>query len=450
MTLTCDRALAVLTALRSGVLDVKAQEIEELLAAGLAVEADPEDLALVQWIEATCQQLVRHPCTAPAAPAELRDILRQADEDLSSDWYRMTTGRPELARREQERVTLRRALGYLRDPGILALIARLSRQSSVLASGARYVACPALGIEVYAVTGKGGAVARAIQPRLARFAGTPLKSFLASWAKVDAKMQAFADEIQAIDRGIGHVKKNRHQIVIGLAKTGLPSPKALHVYRSAHGQTASPFDAVTVARNAAQLGGPTQAAQRLQAAENALRHAGFPMTQLVIGTAKSLLLFEPLEKGLHRYVALKRALDRQLGLAEQNFKYTARLMSATGEPNEIVQRVAFAADALQRQRGLQRGDDTAAAVAIAAMVRSPGQIAEAVGRLRDLAYRLVTAELASGDNATDLALECLACPGAPEEVVATVRSLAFHVSRGGERNPGDTAIAVAFAKRFAL
>lgn len=450
MTLTCDRALAILTELRNGLLNVTAEEIEELLAADLAVEADPEDLALVQWIEATCQNLVRHPCTAPAAVSDLQDILRQADKDLSSDWYRMTTGRAELTRREQERVTVRRALGYLGDPSIVALIARISQQGRVVAKGARYVPCAALGIEVYAITRKAGAVARALQPRLARFAGTPLKAFLASWAKVDAKMQAFAAEIHAIDGGIGYVKKNRHQVVIGLTKAGLPSAQAVGMYTSAHGSVGNPSDAVTLTRNAQQFGGPQKAAKRLKAAESALRKAGFPMTPIVVGTAKSLLMFEPIDKGMHRYVALKRALDKQLGTTEQNFKFTARLMPAAGEPNDVVQRVAVAADALQRNRGPQRGDVSAAAVALASMVRNPAQIAEAVARLRDLSQRLVSAGLANGEEATDLALECLACPGSPEEVVATVRSLAFHVSRGGERNPGHTAIAVAFAKRFAI
>lgn len=450
MTLTCDRALAILTELRNGLLNVSAEEIEELLAADLAVEADPEDLALVQWIEATCQHLVRHPCTAPAAVSDLQDILRQADKDLSSDWYRMTTGRTELARREQERVTVRRALGYLGDPGIVALIANVSRQSRVLAKGSRYVASPSLGIEVYAITQKGGAVARALQPRLARFTGTPLKAFLASWAKVDAKMQAFAAEIHAIDGGIGYVKKNRHQVVIGLSKAGLPAAQAVGMYTSAHGSVGNPSDAVTLTRNAQQFGGTQKAATRLKAAESALRKAGFPMTPIVIGTAKSLLMFEPIDKGMQRYIGLKRALDKQLGMTEQNFKFTARLMPAAGEPNEVVQRVAIAADALLRHRAPQRGDVSSAAVAIASMVRNPTQIAEAVARLRDLSHRLASADLTTSDEATDLALECLACPGSPEEVVATVRSLAFHIAQGGERNPGSTAIAVAFAKRFAI
>lgn len=450
MTLTCDRALAILAELRNGLLNVTAEEIEELLAADLAVEADPEDLALVQWLEATCQELVRLPCMAPAAVEDLQAILRQANKDLSSDWYRMTTGRTELARREQERVTVRRALGYLGDPAVVALVQKVSQQARVLAKGARYVACPALGIEVYAVTQKAGAVTRALQPRLARFAGTPLKAFLASWGKMDAKMQAFAAEIHAIDGGIGHVKKNRHQVVIGLTKAGLPSARAVDLYTSAHDSVGNPSDAVTLTRNAQQFGGPQKAAKRLRMAEGALRKAGFPMTPVVVGTAKSLLMFEPIEKGMQRYVGLKRALDKQLGTAEQNFKFTARLMPAAGEPQDVVQRVAVAADALRRNRGPQRGNERAAAVAIASMVRNPTQIAEAVARLRDLSQRLVSAGLANGDDATDLALECLACPGSPEEVVATVRSLAFHVSRGGERDPGSTAIAVAFAKRFAI
>ena len=133
MKLTCDRALAIIDALGTGRLQVTAEEIEELLARALAVEAEPEDIALVGWLETTVRELLEQSSAAPGALMGLEELLRKADHDLRSDWYRMTTGRTELDRREAERVTVRRALGLMRDPAVQATLARIAQQSAIIA-----------------------------------------------------------------------------------------------------------------------------------------------------------------------------------------------------------------------------------------------------------------------------------------------------------------------------
>lgn len=427
------------------------EDIEELLAIALAVEADPEDLALVGWLESTVEDLLRQPNTVAGALEGLEALLRLADKDLKNDWFRMTTGRAELDRREAERVTVRRALGLMRDPAVQATFIEIAKQATVIAPKARYVACPALGIEVYALTHKGTAVGRALRPRLGRFTGVPLRTFLASFDKVDAKMRAFAAVVHALDGNIGFVKKNRHQVVIGLAKTGLPAQQALGTYHDAMKRVGTPDGAVTCARNATMFGGTEPSAIRLQQAEHALRNAGLPICPMLLGAAKCLLAFDPVDRGVPRFLAMKRSLDRVFGPNEINYKHAARLIASAGQTEEVMNRVEITMHALAIHPD-PHGNGAhlpSLAVAIAAMVKNGSMVDAAVVRFRELEARLVKADLAAIEESPNLALECIGCPGSPEEVVATVRALTMHVAAGAT-TPAHIAIAVAFAKRFAI
>ena len=82
------------------------------------------------------------------------------------------------------------------------------------------------------------------------------------------------------------------------------------------------------------------------------------------------------------------------------------------------------------------------------MVKTQDQIPEIVGRFRHIEAELVRAGISAIHNVEAHALECIACPGTPQEVVATVSALLTQLASGRQPEPSDVAIAVAFAKRF--
>jgi hypothetical protein len=446
--MNCQRALEILGGLAAGRPAFTADEIEELLARGLAVEADPRDMATLQWLVPAVQHHAGCGIDDPAAPASLAARLAAIDKDLKSDWYRFHTGKDKLTEREQERRMVRRALAVVSDPPELARLIKLDAETRD--SGApRYAACEALGSELYAITRKGVWLVHDLEARIARFAAQPLATFLQLFDKAERKMAAFSSDIARLSGSIGHVRKNPHQVVIGLAKTGAPPTDALRMYHASMQSSGAPDVAVTCARNATSFGGPHQVAQRLAQAQAALYRVGCARTPVVAGAAKSLLPFEPLEAGAARFAAIARLLEtRNLTRGDATIKCTARLMPATGEPAELIGR-AQAAYAQLATFLADRDVCASSAVAIAAMVPSADAVAPAVHRLIEIQRELVRARISQSSFAIADALECVACPGTPAEVVATVRTLVAQLS--GHRAPqrGDVAIAVAFAKRFA-
>lgn len=292
-----------------------------------------------------------------------------------------------------------------------------------------------------------------LEARLARFADVPLKSFLAPFDKAEAKMFAFSNDVAAIAAGVGYVPKNREQIVIGLAKVGVPPANAVGIYRAGIAATSTRDAAVTCARNAAVHGGPEQAAQRLREAEHALRRVGFPPTPIAMGAAKSLLGFA-LEPGVLRFVEIYRRLEQAFGRGEILFKYTARLMPASGSAADVVGRAVAAASSLVYQspsgERARAPDVRAAAVALASMVKTQDRVPEIVARFRQIEAELVRTGISTLRTMEADALECIACPGTPQEVAATVAALLGQVAAGREPKRADVAVAVAFAKRFAF
>jgi hypothetical protein len=450
--LTCERTAAILHELATGHLEVRAEEIEECIALRLAMEADPAELALVDWLEKSTQRFVDRTATAPDTQAEMEEFRARADTDLKNDWYRLTTGKETLRHREADLVAARVVLGHLRDPRVMELAARMRAQARKLAPEARYVACEALGIEVYALTRRGARVLGALAPRLPRYHQAPVKTFLAQFDKVDLKMKAFAQEVAALRANV-HGVRHAEQMVIGLAKSGLRARDALGAYQAARDQAQVAADvAVTCARHTTTFGHPATVALRLKAAEAALQRTGLPPTQRLFGSAKCLLPYEPVESGIPRYVAIRKLLDATFGESDLNCKHTARLMPARGEPNDVVDRAQMARLALGHRPPMvgDRDDVIAAAVAIAALVSKADGIGATVNRFLEIAQLLVADGLARG-TASSLALECIACPGTPAEVIGTVRSLAGHVGTGPSDDPAaKLAVAVAFAKRFAF
>ncbi len=449
--MTSERAATVLRGLHQNALVCEAEEIDELLALGLAIEADPEDLAMLGWLQPVVRELTRLDVGDPNAVPALQELLVRTNNDLSSDWYRMTTSAASRARREADKVAIQRALGLLRDPPLVQALRKLVLDMQQMAPHAPWVSYPQLGVEQYAITVKGHRVLRSLMVRLERFAKVPFKSFLHSFDKVATKMRAFGTEVMTLSNNIGYVRKNREHVVIGLVKTGVPAGHALGAYHSAMSHTQAPDTAVTCARHAATFGGPGHAAMRLRMAQLALRQAGYPDTPIAMGAAKSLLPFNPPQAGIPRFTELMRRLEQAFGRSEMLFKHTARLMPASGEPAEIVHRVVSAAKLLEQfPSHVRRASDyRIAATALGAMARSVDGLPELVRRFRELEHRLVSADISKPDVVEADALECIGCAGTPAEVVDTVLVLIDQLTEGHRPERGHVAIAAAFAKRFA-
>lgn len=449
----CERAAAVLRGLEKNALVVTAEEIEDLLALGLAVEADPDDLQLLYWLQPVVRRYAGCDVDAPLAGQSLAVTLRETEDELKKDWYRMKASKEELAGREEGRIAMRRAIALLNDKTAMEAVLKLTRNARQLAPGAVYACCEALGSEYYAITHKGWRVRRQLKIRLDRFSEAPLKTFLAKFDKTEAKMRAFSTEIATLSYNIGYVRKNREQVVIGLAKTGTPAMQALGAYQAGlRAANDAPDVAVTCARNAATFGSPKAAAQRLKAAQASLRQAGFPPTPIAMGAAKSLLAFTPPAAGVARFGDIFRRLEQALGRDEINFKYTARLMPATGTPDELVRRVVAACSFLTQMpsRVNRSAQVRAAAVALASMVRQDDQLAALIARYREVEGELVRAGVSTPETVEAHALECVGCPGSAAEVVDVVAALAGQLAAGRQSERSDVSIAVAFAKRFAL
>lgn len=446
--MNCQRALTILAGFLTRKLAFTADEIEELLARGLVVEADPRDLATLDWLAPAVLDLAGCALADPEAAGKLAGKLAELDKQLKSDWSRFTTGKDKLALREQERRLARRALAVVSDPVDLARLVALEANAPRIGS-ATYAPCPELGSELYAITELGARIGRELEARIARYADASLAAFVAAFDKAERKMAGFSGDIAKLAGGIGPVRKNAHQVVIGLAKTGAPPAEALGLYRSAMSSEGEHDVAVTCARNAATFGGPREVAQRLESAQQALRRAGVMLDDVAKGAAKTLLPFDDPDVGAARFVAIARLLEAQnLTRGDATIKGTARLMPADGPAEEVVQRAALAYNQLPAT--LDRQLRTSTAIALAAMVATGDAVLAVVQRFGELQHELhrrrvsVSTALAVAD-----ALECVACPGTPVEVVATVRALIAKLAAGREARREDVAIAVAFAKRFA-
>jgi hypothetical protein len=127
-------------------------------------------------------------------------------------------------------------------------------------------------------------------------------------------------------------------------------------------------------------------------------------------------------------------------------------MPAAGAPADVIQRVILARNLLTQMpsRGNPAsGDPRAAAVALGAMAREPNALPGLIARYREVEYELVRAGVSMPHHVEGDALECVACPGTPAEVVDTVAILMEQIAQGRQPGRADVSIAVAFAKRFA-
>lgn len=451
--MTGQRALILLQAFADPAAprdDVTAREIDELLSAGLLTEADRDDVALLEWLVPVIAAYLPAGLVSDGAPviAALEAAHRELHEDLQSDWYRMTRGAETIREAEGKRATLRRALAVARDGQTMARLAKLTADRAALPAQAQYLPC-ALGDELYAVTKRGHDVASELAVRIARYRDAPLASFVKAYDKATGKLAAFASDVGRLARGIGSVRKNQHQVVIGLVKSGLAVDQALASFHGVNGAQA-PGDAVAATRAAATTGGdPRDARKRLNEAIRALAALGLKGEQAA-NAAKTLLPFEPLAAGAQRFSMLYNALIAAGVRGDATYKCAARLMPARGEPAAILDR-ARTAWRLVGQHPSASGDPSPAliGVALAAMVDDANDLGSLVTRFREIERALIAAGISGRTHAETDALECVACPGTPTEVVATVAAIIVQLPRGAALTRGEVAIAVAFAKRFA-
>jgi hypothetical protein len=449
--MNCDRALAVLSGLKVQKVEAEPAEMDELIAEKLVVEVAPHGLALLFEVQRLAEAHPDEIGTFPAAAA-VQAVHDALDAQLKNDWFRMTTGRPKLLAMEEERAALRRLLGGLTDPDTFASLQDAFNKRPLLARGAGYVPCPKVGGGLFGLTERGLVVLGQLGVRAQRFGEAKLKTFLAQLDKQEAKLRAFSEQVDVLAHHVGHVRKNRGQVLVGLVKSDLPAGEAAALYQRA--VRAQPPDvAVTCARNAAREGGTTKVLGKLGAAYDALIRAGYPDSPALAGAAKSLLPWNPPESGLPRFAALVRALHDQGSVrGDDLYKLTARLIMADGQPRELVQRALRAAHRLSSERGAlvprpyRLGP---ASVAIAAMVPADDAVDAACDRLLALELALSRAGLADARTAEGRALDCLPCPGTPTEVVATVHAM---MARLSPSLPADErlTLATAFAKRFAF
>ncbi len=447
------RAIQIFAGFRQGQLSFEAKEIDELIKLELVLECDPRDLALLDQVQPVVQQYAETTIGDPEAPQKVAARLAEIEEKLKSSWARLTTRDSKVKAQESSRKQLRRALAVVSDQ--LTCGRLLTLGSAPLAT--LWYPCKVLGDEVYALTQRGARVEQQLALRSDRYGAHPLSAFIKQFDKTESKMASFSSEIATLSKNIGYVKKNPHQVVIGLAKTGMPATQALGVYNANMRAVHAPDVAVTYARNADAYGGAQAVAERIRAAQRALRNAGFVESPEVMGAAKTLLPYPSVEDGAQRFKAIFNGIAGS-GVADGQFplavKCTARLMPADGTAADVVQRVVAAVNALRRRPvTYPQGHEGMLATALASMVRELAEIEGLVDRFRQVEAALMTAKVCSGTTVNQTALECVTAPGTPAEVADTVSALADQVAHKNERahpNAADVAVAASFAKRFAF
>ncbi len=454
----CGRAHQILLALSRGVVEGDARELGELEKHGLVLGLDGPSLeALGRY-----QTLIdRHPDSFAGAPQQIEALgalIAELDRRLRSEWHRRWAKPEELAREEDDRVWAKRLRGLLLTPRAAALLGETSRHRAGAASPA--AGRHDLGATTYALTNDGLAALAALGPRLPRYGPYEVGAFLKPFRKATSKMGAFAAQAGQLRQGVGDVPKGREQVLATLLKAGLSPAQVAAGYRRAFegargltphdpkGKTI-PHVAALLLRNAAEgrHHDVARSARALARARTAMLQAGHPGSPVALGAAKALLAYDPPEAGLPRFNELVRWLG-QFAPGERAYKLVVRLMPARGEPAELVGRAARLAAQPRLAQGGRSTPVHDVAVALVAMTPDDREADELVGRYADVAAAFA-ARGVQGARASELALACLGCPGAPAEIVALVFELAHALGPGP--GPGDEALALAasFARRFA-
>ncbi|MFO0659705.1 MAG: hypothetical protein U0165_07735 [Polyangiaceae bacterium] len=458
--LTCDRAYALLVALEKrdftklGPVAELTKEIAELEKAGMLISASNEALQKSKELDQLCDEfgVVRKPGDPAGTITELDALLTKLEADQKSDWHQGFHSREVLQQERDKAVRLRMVLSLLSSHWLQPELARVMMLRACLPARAEPIVLP--GIDgLFAVTQRGDRAIRAMTPK---FAGKPFFEFVKGFDKSERALAAFASDVAILNNGIGNVAKMREQVVIGLLKTGKRPDVALQAFHSAarilpH-QRIDPKDkmrphrAVAAVRNE-NMGNAQVVEQRMYELHNLLTQAGLPANPALLSATKSLFPFGP-SNGVKRFVELVQLIRRDVSDISTVYKHAARMMSASGAPNDVVKRVRVAAQALGSYAGAFRGV-TPYAVAIGCMAKDEAEIPELCRKYLGIHSLLTQHAMCPVNVAPDIALEALSCPGEPAEVVGLIQKVAREISQG---RPGlsDIQIAASFAKRFAF
>lgn len=457
------RAYQMLLALSRGAVDGDTRELGELEKHGLVLYLDAPSLESLARYEGLA---TRYPGPfedqPPLSAAALGTLAAELDQRLRSDWHRQWASRATIALEEDDRIWAKRLRGMLSLPASFEVLSQTARRRQGMASPPASRAD--LGPRLYALSAEGAAALSALAPRLPRYGPHELGAFLKPFRKASTKMQTFAGDVTSLRDAVGYVPKGREHVLSTLLKAGGARPEHVaNAYNRAissartferhdpKGKTA-PHTAALFVRKAAEGGNFNldQAARSLAHARSLLLQAGHRDSPDARAAAKALLAFTPPEAGLPRFNEMKQAL-RQAGVAgDLVYKFIVRLMPAQGTPAELVRRaLALAAAPPQpsRRHVLRAGPLDEVSAALASAARNDADAPMLARRFYDIEQGFLQSRV-SAVQATSLALSCFGCPGAPNEVVATVFDLARSV---GGSQPDDEALSLAasFAKRFA-
>lgn len=459
--LTCDRAFALLVALEKRQVEhlgppaTLLPELNELEKFGLLVSASPSALVHIRQIDDLCTEVgvVRSGGDNAPTIAALHEKLTTLETQLRSEMHRSFHSNEALGVEADKCVRIRTVLSLLTSHWLVDEISRATMLTSYLPPRTPGLTIPGLP-DLYAVTPRGDRAMRALN---VRFQGKPFSEFFKGFDKSERALAAFVSDVTRLQQGIGVVPKMREQVVIGLIKSGKPPAQALGAYHAAlsalPGQRIDPkgkmrpHRAVAAVRNDA-VGAPQAVEQRILQIGQMLVQAGLPPDPALESAAKSLLHGNPNE-GVPRFVAIARLLRNHVRELPMLYKFTARLLSAPGTPEELAARVQQASNSLASHGGAYLRGVTPQSVALASMVRSDGEIPALCQKYLGIVSQLRSHNLCAESQALDIALEAVTCPGSPEEVVALIVKVASEIAHG---KPGlsDIQIAAAFAKRFAF
>jgi hypothetical protein len=457
------RAHQLLLSLGNGALLGDTKELDELEKLGLLLHLDAHALEALGRYDAI---RARHPKlfddATPLSASALGALASQLDLRLRSDWHRSLASAATIAHEEEERIWAKRLRGMLLSPPSAERLNRANRARTEAASP--LAARRDLGPSLYALSAEGRNVMLALGPRLGRYGEHELVAFLKPFRKSSAKMTEFGRAVDSLRAGVGPVPKGREHVLATLLKADVRPEHLAAAYQQAIGGARklertdykgklAPHTAALFVRQAAaerhfDVG---RAAQTIAQARSLLLQAGHPNTPTALGAAKSLLAFQPPEKGLPRFQELIQRMQRAGVQGEPLYKFVVRLMPAQGTPAELVARAAAltTAPAQQaRRHALRSGSLDEVAVAVVAMARNSQDDARLAERLSALEQGFASAGL-DGGSTLRLALSCVGCPGSPAEVIALVYDLARTIAHSPKLNAEVLSLAASFARRFA-
>jgi hypothetical protein len=459
--LTCDRAFALLLALEKRQVEnlgppaTVFPELNELEKFGTLVSASPDALTHIRQVDDLCVEMGVGRSGGDNAPtiAALHEKLTTLETQLRSEMHRSFHSNEALGVEADKCVRIRTVLSLLTSHWLQDEFARAALLTASLPPRTAPLTIPGLP-GLYAVTPRGDRAMRALN---IRFQGKPFAEFFKGFDKSERALAAFAADVATLQKGIGAVPKMREQVVIGLIKSGKPAPQALGAYHAALGALPGqrvdpkgkmrPHRAVAAVRNDA-VGAPQAVEQRIQQIVQMLVSAGLQRDPALEGAAKALLHGNPNE-GVPRFVAIAQRLRSHVREFPLLYKFTARLLSAPGTPDELVNRVQQTGNSLVSQGGGNWRGVTPQSVALASMVRSDAEIPALCQKYLGISALLSKHNLCPANVAPDIALEAVTCPGSADDVVALIVKVASEIAHG---KPGlsDVQIAAAFAKRFAF